>query len=126
MTQTPDERVRLLEAGKDGCILCLDLSHADGQMGAEMLARNYPAVAEALRSRTGNMQYLLALLPAEHIEGVQPVVLLVDPAALPEAVTNIHTRSKNFGAISIVVAPKSSRIADLFHMLDTAATVSAS
>lgn len=124
MTQTLDERLHLLDAGTGGSILCFDLAHADGQMGADMLARNYPAVAEALRSRHGNMHYMLALLPGEHIEGSNPVVMLVDRAALPEAITEIYRRAKQFAdPFSVVIAPRSAQIKELFDMLDKATAV---
>lgn len=119
--QTPEERARLFNLGKDGSIFCVDLTHADGQQAAETLAHVFPEVAAALRSRSNNFHYLLTLIPTTERD---ISVTLTDAAGLPEAVAAISDRSKKFGqTFAIVIAPRSSRVADLFApLMDTAGT----
>ena len=110
--QTEEERVRLLGLGKDGSMFCFDLSHAEGQHGAELLAGVFPEVAAALRTRPNNLHYLLVLFANSAPE---IGVMLIDSSGLPEAVNAMTKQSQKFGQVfAIVIAPRSDKIASLF------------
>lgn len=117
--QTGEERARLFTMG--GSIFCLDLSHTDGQQAADGLGHIFPDVATALRGRSSNLHYLLALIPVSEKD---ISVMLTAPAGLSEAVAGMSEHAKKFGhTFAIVIAPKSDKVASLFApLMDTTGT----
>jgi len=99
----------------DGTIYCLDLSHSDAQTQATALAQSHTEVTSILRSRTGNMQYLLVMVPTK--QPSETVAVLARHAMLIDGLSIMYKRSQEFGVFDIVVVPNSQ------HVLDTWATV---
>ena len=115
MAQSQEEKDRLLELGEDGRIFCLDLSHNDGQTIALALAHDFPEVATELRNRSNNRLYLLVLIAASR---PKPIVMLVDPHDLVDAMTNLYHQSREYGnAFAVISAPKHTKISDLIAEL---------
>jgi hypothetical protein len=122
MTQTPDERSRLVEIGADGQIFCLDLSSGAGQKAADDLMRLMPDVAAPVRDRPNNQVYLLVMVPTSEQRAV--LTQITDLAGLPETIKTINKRSKEYGELfSVVIVPASVTIAAMFgDMIETTGT----
>ena len=109
MDQTPERD----ESFKDGTIYCIDLAHHEGHHIAATLQHSYEEVAKILRSRNGNLEYLLVLIPTN--KPGEASAMLAKPAALIDGLSIIHARSKDFGDnFEIIVVPTSSHVAELW------------
>jgi len=94
----------------DGTIYCLDLSHGEAQTQAVTLAQSYPEVTSVLRSRNGNMYYLLVMTPTK--QPTETVAMLARHAMLIEGLSIMYKRSQEFGVFEIVVIPNSQHVLD--------------
>ena len=98
---------------KDGSIYCIDLAHHEGQEMAHTLQQSYEEVGSILRSRNGNLQYLLVMVPTSKPR--EAVAMLAKPGALIDGLSIIHARSKDFGTdFEVTIIPQASRVADLW------------
>lgn len=113
MNQTPEERDRLLDLGKDGIVMCIDLDATAGREAVAGLARLSEEVRGVLTVFGEELPdgFLLALYI---IRSQQMVVTISTRAEIRQTITLFHDRALQLGnTFSFVIIPANQTILNI-------------